>query len=270
MDYLDSETLKRVVQRIKDEEAAYVVVQKRPDLARYLSDNVFLSLVTHHSDLWDLLDPSDRDRFLLLRLSRATADDIFRVCDDLPLRFYCEVYRRVVELFGDDWFDSFVASGKLSNVDLAFLIGLYRVSLESKIVLGKLADKLRSKELRVIADYIFNNAELDSETLLELLRVYPHFALWLRDDDLLKLLDHIGFLLENVPELIDVYLSKGGEISIRTLLWLRDRVTSGAITVHEAVRLILKNPSPFSTVEFRKAKNVEDFNEALRKIGVSQ
>ncbi|OYT25301.1 MAG: hypothetical protein B6U95_09695 [Thermofilum sp. ex4484_82] len=154
--------------------------------------------------------------------------------------------------------------------DTIFLLGLFDWdNPKTKVLLNKLCSSLKNSDCILIAKYIFEMKEIDKDTAIGLVQKYPQFALWLRDDLAIQLIDELYDIFSKYLEVADLYLSMVGIVSKKVLKWLGLQVSSSKLKVNDVVNLILKRERPFDVKIFHKVKSVKDFMNVLMKLGVT-
>jgi len=242
------------------------LIAKDPKLVR----EFFLKLIS-----------SENTRNIIKYLPESFLEDLMRYMDTnliidimpyLPLTLSVAIYRNFKERYKNRWFDTLMekVDDKPITANMKFLVALFNEpTIKTKVALDRLAKIVYHKDCRLIAKYIFEGRELSKNKAINLIEKYPQFALWLREDLAIELVDSLGDIFSKYKEVLDYFLLMGGIVSKKTLRWLGAQVISEKIDAKVAAKLILSRDRPFNAKVFSKVKKAEDFMKALDELGVN-
>lgn len=227
------------------------LIAKDPKLVREL----FLKLIS-----------SENTRNIIEYLPESFLEDLMRYMDInliidimpyLPLTLSVAIYRNFKERYKSRWFDILMekVDDKPMTANMKFLVALFNEpTIKTKVALDRLAKIVYHKDCKLIAEYIFERKELSKNKAINLIEKYPQFALWLREDLAIELVDSLDDIFSKYKEVLDYFLLIGGIVSKKTLKWLGVQVTSGKMDAQAVAKLIISRNRPFNAKVFSKVK----------------
>ena len=276
------ELLKKVPRKHK--KAIYSEIAKRFDLLSklspqniksmlgYIPDDVLEKLVIAKPELLSYADVQlkliSNTKLMRKVIENMSEKDFLSTLPNIPLTLSDVCYRKLKQLYGDEWTDKLLNIANRNNADILFLATMFERSIETNVILGKLSKMVSSPVVKKISTFLFGTAPYDKDEISAIVDEFPQITFWAAEKDPDVIMDKVESILDRFPDALDDFLQLGGVVALRALKWLREKVKNKEIPVKEAVRIITQKSRPFSTVELAKVKTVKDFDEALKKMGV--
>lgn len=205
-------------------------------------------------------------------INNITINDLSNYIDCFPLFVHDIIYKRLVKEFGiDKWFDFLINKNLRERApDLALLISLYQRKNEdkTKIYISGLMEILKHEDTRKIANAIVYDRKLPKEELLRLVKDYPQLTLWFPDDLADYIIDNFENLTNQFFFFVEFYIKLGGILSKKSLILIYEKVKNGELRLKTALKLIPYEAKIFDTKPFKKVKTLDDFEKALKEIGI--